>query len=163
MNRIDPIVLAAALGLVALALVLGALAFQYLAHIPPCEMCHWQRWPHIAAAVIGIVGAGLIRAGLLERSAGGVLVAITALLIAGSGAIGVYHAGVEWHWWAGPATCTGPAFQFHGKLDLTAPVVACDRAAWRLFGISLAGYNAIISLGTAIIALVLLARSRKRR
>src|ERR1700733_4056161 len=105
------------LGFAALALVLGALGFQYLAHLPPCEMCHWQRWPHIAAAVIGIVGAGLIRAGLLERSAGGVLVAITALLIAGSGAIGVYHAGVEWHWWAGPATCTGPAFQFHGKLD----------------------------------------------
>jgi disulfide bond formation protein DsbB len=162
MKRADNVWLAAALGFAALALILGALGFQYIGGLPPCEMCHWQRWPHIAAAVVGIVGAALIRLGLVDRSAGNFLVAITALLIATSGAIGVYHAGVEWHWWPGPSTCTGPAFRFQGTLDLNAPVVRCDAAAWRLFGISLAGYNAIISLGLAGIAFVLLARSKRR-
>jgi disulfide bond formation protein DsbB len=163
MNRNGTTSLAMLLGFAALALILGALGFQYLAHLPPCEMCHWQRWPHIAAAVFGIVGAMLIRLGFIDRSASGVLVGITTLLIATSGAIGVYHAGVEWHWWPGPSTCTGPAFHFTGKLDLNAPVVPCDAAAWRLFGISLAGYNAIISLGLAATAFVLLAGSRRRR
>ena len=100
--------------------------------------------------------------GLVDRSAGNFLVALTALFIAISGALGVYHAGVEWHWWTGPSSCTGPAFQYHGTLDLNAPVVACDRAAWRLFGISLAGYNAIVSLGLAGFAFLWLAGARRR-
>lgn len=162
MKRAEPAAIATALGFAALFLVLGALGFQYIAKLAPCEMCQWQRWPHIAAAVVGIIGAMLIRVGLVERGAGNFLVALTALLIAVSGAIGVYHAGVEWHWWAGPSTCTGPAFQFHGKLDLNAPVVPCDAAAWRLFGISLAGYNAIISLGLAAAAFLWLARAKRR-
>ncbi len=75
--------------------------------------------------------------------------------------IGVYHAGVEWHFWAGPSACTGSAFQIVGKLDLNAHVVSCDHAAWRLFGISMAGYNAIISLGAAVIAAVVLAKAER--
>ena len=161
MKKIDAVQLAAFLGLVALTLILGALGFQYLARLPPCEMCMWQRYPHIAAAIIGIGGALLIRIGLVDRRAGGALVVITALLIAVSGALGVYHAGVEWHWWPGPTSCTGPAFQFQGTLDLTAPMVRCDAAAWRLFGLSLAGYNALISLAVALGAFVLLARSKR--
>ncbi|HEY6579013.1 MAG TPA: disulfide bond formation protein B, partial [Rhizomicrobium sp.] len=86
-----------------------------------------------------------------------------ALLIATSGAIGVYHAGVEWHWWPGPQSCTGPAFHYvGGPLDLNAPVVLCDIAAWRLFGISLAGYNALISFALAGIATFLLARTGRK-
>ncbi|MGD0144816.1 MAG: disulfide bond formation protein B [Rhizomicrobium sp.] len=163
MKKIDAVQLAAFLGLVALTLILGALGFQYLARLPPCEMCMWQRYPHIAAAIIGIGGALLIRIGLVDRRAGGALVVITALLIAVSGALGVYHAGVEWHWWPGPTSCTGPAFQFQGTLDLTAPMVRCDAAAWRLFGLSLAGYNALISLGIAAGAFVLLARTKRTK
>jgi len=162
MRRIDPVTLSFALGVCALALIVGALGFQYIGRYPPCEMCQWQRWPHIAAAVIGIVGAGLIRFGLVDRSAGRFLAAITILLIAISGGLGVYHAGVEWHWWPGPKSCTGPAFKFQGTLDLTAPVVMCDAPAWRLFGLSLAGYNAIISLGIAALGAALLMRSRRR-
>ncbi len=161
MKKIDLVQLALTLGIVALALLLGALGFQYLARLPPCEMCMWQRYPHIAAAVVGIGGALLVRGGVIDRRAGGALVAVTALLIAASGVLGVYHAGVEWHWWPGPTSCTGSAFQYHGALDLTAPMVRCDAAAWRLFGFSLAGYNALISLGCALGAFALLARSNR--
>jgi disulfide bond formation protein DsbB len=161
MTKINPVQLAFYLGFVSLALILGALGFQYLARLPPCEMCMWQRYPHIAAAIVAIGGALLIRAGLLDRKLGVPLVVVTALLIAVSGVLGVYHAGVEWHWWPGPTSCTGSAFQFQGTLDLTAPIVRCDAAAWRLFGLSLAGYNALISLGIALGAFVLLSRSKR--
>lgn len=163
MTRINPVQLAFYLGLVSLALILGALGFQYYARLPPCEMCMWQRYPHIAAAIVGIGGAIVIRAGLLDRKLGVPLVVVIALLVAASGALGVYHAGVEWHWWPGPTSCTGSAFRFQGTLDLTAPIVRCDAAAWRLFGLSLAGYNALISLGFALAGFVLLAGSRRTR
>ncbi|HEY1615891.1 MAG TPA: disulfide bond formation protein B [Rhizomicrobium sp.] len=150
-------------GAVALGLLLGALGFQYLARLPPCEMCLWQRWPHIAAAVVGLGGPLLIQTRLLERSAAASLAALAALLLAISGAIGAYHAGVEWHWWPGPSTCTGPAFHYTGgPLDLNQPTVLCDIAAWRLFGLSLAGYNALISFGTAAAGAILLARGENR-
>jgi len=151
--------LAMALGSVSLALILGALGFQYLAGIPPCEMCHWQRWPHIAAAVVGLGGGLVVRSGFLGAGMATPLAWCAVLLIAAAGALGVYHAGVEWHWWPGPQACTGNAFHFNGgKLDLNARVVQCDVAAWRLFGLSLAGYNAIISLTVAGIGAYLLAR-----
>lgn len=161
MRAARPARVAIGLGLLAAALLLGALAFQYLGRLPPCEMCLWQRWPHLAAAVIGLLGGGAISAGAPGRGLGRPLAVLTALLIAVSGVIAVYHAGVEWHWWPGPSQCTGSAFRVTGSLDLNAPVVMCDHAAWRLFGLSLAGYNAIISLGAALIALTMLSRSRR--
>src|ERR1700742_3890226 len=91
------------LGLIALALILGALGFQYIAHFPPCEMCHWQRWPLIAAAIAGIVGGAAV------KDARPVAM-LAILLVAASGAIGAYQAGVEWHWWPGPEACTGTRF-----------------------------------------------------
>jgi len=142
-------------GGVALALILGALFFQYALNYPPCEMCHWQRWPHIAAAVLGL-GAGV----LLRDAKSSLtlpLAVLTILLVAASGAIGVYHAGVEWHWWPGPTACT-TGYVFTGTLDLNAPVPHCDIAAWRLFGISMAGYNALISLTAAAVGAFLLAK-----
>jgi disulfide bond formation protein DsbB len=144
-------------GGVALALLLGALFFQYVLNYPPCEMCHWQRWPHIAAAAIGLGGGLMLQVGTGKNPVAFALAAITILLVATSGVLGVYHSGVEWHWWHGPAACT-TGFVFNGTLDLSAPVPMCDRAAWRLFGISMAGYNAIISLGTAVIGSFLLVR-----
>lgn len=149
------------LGLAAFALILGALGFQYLGRLPPCEMCMWQRYPHIAAGIIGIGGYLLLRGDGFPSSAGRGVAIVTALLIALSGMIGVYHAGVEWHWWPGPQTCTGSAFHTSGALDLNAPVVMCDHAAWRLFGLSLAGYNAVISLVLAATGLTLAARIRR--
>jgi disulfide bond formation protein DsbB len=160
MRRIAPHRIALALGALALALILGALAFQYLGGIAPCEMCMWQRYPHIAAAVVGIGGGLAVTAGLLDRKVGTPISILTILLVAASGAIAVYHAGVEWQFWLGPAACTGNAFA--GPLDLNAPVVRCDVAAWRLFGLSLAGYNALASLGAAAVAAWLLAFRRSR-
>jgi disulfide bond formation protein DsbB len=157
----DRATIALLLGLAASALILGALGFQYLGHLPPCEMCMWQRYPHIAAGLVGIGGYLLLRGHVLPGRAAATVAVVTALLIAISGVIGVYHAGVEWHWWPGPSSCTGSAFHASGALDLNAPVVMCDHAAWRLFGLSLAGYNAIISLALAAAGLVTVARSRR--
>jgi disulfide bond formation protein DsbB len=151
-----PTDIAFALGALALALIVGALGFQYIAHMPPCEMCHWQRWPLIAAAFVGILG-GLF----VKRDAGMAfwLALLVILLVAASGAIGVDQAGVEWKWWEGPQACTGKLMGFHGLDDLNVPgQVRCDLPSFRLFGLSLAGYNAIISLGSALIGLVLLLR-----
>jgi disulfide bond formation protein DsbB len=147
------------MGAIALALVLGALGFQYLDNLPPCEMCHWQRWPHIAAAVVGLVGGMLLTIGVLPARTAPFVAAFAILGVAVAGALGVYHAGVEWHWWLGPQACT-TGFVFNGHLDLTAPVPHCDIPAWTLFRISLAGYNAIFSLGAAALGTVLLVRRK---
>lgn len=149
-------------GASALLLIMGALGFQYLARLPPCEMCMWQRYPHIAAGIAGVGGFFLLRGGILPQRADAAIAIVTVLLIALSGAVGVYHAGIEWRWWPGPSSCTGSAFRSSGAtLDLNAPVVMCDRAAWRLFGLSLAGYNAILSFALAAAGLVLVAANRR--
>jgi disulfide bond formation protein DsbB len=146
-------------GSVALGLILGALAFQYIGGYPPCEMCHWQRWPHIAAVVVGLGGGLLVETGLLDRKLALPLAGLAVALVAGSGALGVYHAGVEWRFWPGPSACTS-AYVPGQVVDLThfGRVPLCDRAAWRLFGISMAGYNALVSLGSAAVAVFVLAR-----
>ncbi len=122
------------------ALLGGALAFQYLGHLAPCEMCLWQRWPHVAALVLGLLAWALG-----NRRA---VVALAAVAVLVSAGIGYFHAGVEYHWWAGPAACTAPAFA-SGTSFITAalasPMIRCDAAAWTLFGVSMAGYNALIS------------------
>src|ERR1700742_2574434 len=112
------------IGLIALALILGALGFQYIAHFPPCEMCHWQRWPLIAGAVVGVLGPMVLKGDTRW------LASVTILLVAISGAIGFYQAGVEWHFFPGPEACTGARFVFHGLDNLNeAGAVGCGVAA----------------------------------
>jgi disulfide bond formation protein DsbB len=144
-------------GAVGLSLILGALFFQYVLNYPPCEMCHWQRWPHIVAAIVGLGGGLLLRLKIIELPIALPLAVLSLLLVATSGGLGVFHAGVEWHWWPGPAACT-TGYVFTGVIDLNAPVPHCDIAAWRLFGVSMAGYNAVISLGAAALGAFLLVR-----
>ena len=141
------------------ALLMGAFAFQYLGGLAPYEMCIWQRWPHGAAILLGLGGGLLAKNRVLSRDAVRALAWLAVLAIAISGAIGVYHAGVEWKLWKGPPACTGLGF-IPGLDDPNAAfkVVMCDVAQWRLFGISLAGYNAILSLGIAAFLASLLAR-----
>jgi disulfide bond formation protein DsbB len=150
---------AMAAGGVSLLLILGALGFQYLADFPPCEMCHWQRWPHIAAAIAGILGGSFLSMRAQKGETAMTLAVLTLVLVAASGAIGAYQAGVEWQFLPGPAACTGPPMLLTGSLtDLNHHVVRCDIAAWRLFGISLAGYNALISFVTVAAGAWLLTR-----
>jgi len=151
---------AVALGL-PLCLLLGALGSQYLGGLYPCEMCHWQRWPHYSAVLIA-AGAFVVPGRAMRRS----LVLIAALLIAVSGGIGVFHAGVEYHWWNGITACTstiaGGATTSAERLAaiMNAPMIRCDVAQWRFAGISLAGFNAILSLGGALTILVLMRKTR---
>jgi disulfide bond formation protein DsbB len=136
------------------ALLWGAIGSQYIGHLVPCEMCMWQRWPHLAAILFALI-AILTRRTPVSR----LFTALAALAILVSGGIGVYHAGVEYHWWLGPPRCTGSGFTSLADL-MKAPTVMCDVPQWKLWNISLAGWNAIISIlsGAAILRLI----SRRR-
>ncbi|WP_448503024.1 disulfide bond formation protein B [Sphingomonas sp.] len=141
-----------------LALIAGALGSQYVGGLYPCEMCLWQRWPHYAA--IALAALAFVVPGSNARAA---LVALAAVGIAASGAIGAFHAGVEYGWWEGMTACTSRVDPAQGdflEALLNAPLIRCDRAPWTLAGISLAGYNAILSLGGALVIAMLLGRSR---
>ena len=136
------------------ALMLGALGSQYIGGLHPCEMCYWQRWPHDAAIVLALFAFGT-----RVNKASHVLVALAALAIMVSGGIGVFHAGVEYGWWEGITTCSTTAAGVSLEDIMRAPVVRCDVPQWTLLGISLAGYNAIISLGAGVAILGLLRRA----
>ncbi|RJT25685.1 disulfide bond formation protein B [Chakrabartia godavariana] len=137
------------------ALMLGALGSQYIGGLYPCEMCYWQRWPHDVAIVLALFAFGT----RVDRAAH-ILVALAALAIMTSGAIGVFHAGVEYGWWQGITTCATTAAGVSLEDIMRAPVVRCDVPQWTLFGVSLAGFNAVISLGAGLIILGLLGRGR---
>lgn len=148
-------------GLYALAMILGALFFQYVLGVLPCEVCHWQRWPHDGAIVVGLGAAALFHFKIIDRDSVRLLAWLTLLLILISAGIGGYQAGFEWRWWHGPSSCTGPRFQLSAHMDLNAPVISCENPSWRLFGLSLAGYNFLISGGVALLGALLLMRKIK--
>lgn len=130
------------------ALLLGALAFQYIGGLAPCALCIWQRWPHLAAVLLGL--AGLAVGGRIIPILGGLAALISA-------AIGVFHVGVEQKWWEGLATCTAGTLDGVSTADLLNPavdvaaVVRCDAIAWQMFGLSMAGWNVVISVALALI------------
>ncbi|MEJ8560608.1 disulfide bond formation protein B [Yoonia sp. GPGPB17] len=128
------------------ALLAGAYLFQALGY-PPCAMCLWQRWPHIAAILIGVVAFRLPGQIMLP--------ALGAIAAATTAGIGVFHTGVERGFWEGPSSCTGG-----GSLDglsgadllaVTGPrVVMCDQVSWELFTLSMPSWNALLSFGLMI-------------
>ncbi|MET4663850.1 disulfide bond formation protein B [Sphingomonas sp. PvP056] len=128
------------------ALLGGALASQYIGGLYPCELCWFQRYPHIVALVLAVL-AFVVPGRGTQR----LLVALAAVAVLVSGAIGVFHAGVEYHWWQGFTECTstmtGPVTL---ESIMKAPIVRCDVAQWTLGGISLAGFNAVFSIAGAI-------------
>lgn len=145
MNGVERRALAPLLGSV--ALLLGALAFQYIGGIAPCPLCIDQRWAHGIAIALGLLVLVWPRRGLAVLAGFAVLV--------GAG-IALYHTGVEQAWWAGPTTCTAPdpgAVPAGELLDriLDTPVVLCDQVAWSWLGVSMAGWNAILSLAIAVL------------
>lgn len=142
--------------LVPLGLMSGALYSQYVGGLFPCEMCMWQRYPHYAAIVLAALS-------FAAKPARDLLVWLATLGIAISGAIGAFHAGVEYKWWEGLTRCA-TNFGSGDALDaiMNAPLVRCDVAPWDFLGISLAGWNAIISLGAALVIAVLMLRKGRR-
>jgi disulfide bond formation protein DsbB len=139
---------------VALGTIVGAWIFEYLGYAP-CELCLWQRWSYYAAIPIALLVA-LAAPGRPDLARAGL--GLLAILWLGSMVFGIYHAGVEWKWWLGPSTCGSQAGFSGGIPDLGAPVILCDTAAIRILGLSLAGWNALISLGLALVALAGLRR-----
>ena len=128
------------------ALLGGAFAFQYIGGLAPCALCLWQRWPHAAAIAIGLV---LLVTGWRGLAWLGMLAALA------TAGIGIFHVGVEQLWWEGLATCTAGSISGISTADLLNPAadvaapVRCDAIAWSMLGISMAGWNAILSLGLA--------------
>jgi disulfide bond formation protein DsbB len=136
----------------------GALLSQYGFGLHPCEMCMWQRWPHVAAIFLALGAIALRGRPPVSRA----LTLLAALAIAISGGIGLFHAGVEYGWWQGLTACstalTGVNAQDILNSIMATPLTRCDVAAWTLFGISLAGYNGILSLAAAIAICILATR-----
>ena len=134
------------------ALLGGAYVGQYGFGLYPCEMCWWQRYPHFAA--LGLAAAGLIVPPYRLWTA------LAALAILVSGLIGGFHAGVEYGWWEGITRCASTIEPGGDALDaiMNAPLVRCDAAPWSLLGISLAGWNFLISTLGALAIFRLLAQ-----
>jgi disulfide bond formation protein DsbB len=144
-----------------MALLGGAMGSQYLGGLHPCEMCYWQRWPHAAAILLAALSFTAPAGSSRSRT----LVLLAALAIAISGAIGVYHAGVEAKIFEGFTTCTanatGATTSELLKQITHAPMIRCDQVQFRFVGISMAGWNAILSLGGAALILLLTLKPRR--
>lgn len=135
--------------LVPAVLLAGALGSQYLGGLHPCEMCHWQRWGHYAAFVFGLLSFALRG----QPDKGRSFVWLAAVGILSSGMIGLYHAGVELDIFEGLTQCTstvsGSAADILKDI-MAAPLVRCDEVQFSFLGVSMAGWNAIVSIGSAL-------------
>jgi disulfide bond formation protein DsbB len=164
--RANPALAAAlAVALGGAAAILGAYFFQFVLKILPCPLCLEQRIAYYVAIPLALMTAVMAARGEYRALVLAALVVIALIVLANAG-LGVFHAGVEWKWWAGPTDCSGPVTGLGQAGDLLArmeatTVIRCDEAAWRFLGLSLAGYNVLISLALAAIALAGVAASRR--
>lgn len=146
------LILAAAGG--SLALLIGAFIFQAFGYAP-CKLCWLQRWPHLAAVLIG----ALILLSGWQR-----LAWLGAIAAATTAAVGLYHTGIERGFWMGPASCSSTGIEGLSTDDLmaqimNAPLVRCNEVAWSLAGISMASWNAVFSI---VLVFVWVAAARRR-
>jgi disulfide bond formation protein DsbB len=167
-NATNPALTAAlAITAIAAATLAGAWYFQLVLDIRPCPLCLEQRYAYYLAIPLG----ALVALAAAKDAPRGVLLAglvILALAAFGNAGLGTYHAGVEWKFWQGPTDCTGPVGNLGSAGDLlarldTEKVIRCDEVQWRFLGLSLAGYNVLISLLMAAIAGWGLALTRRQR
>lgn len=147
-TRLPPLLVLAA----SIATLGGAFLFQYVGGLAPCVLCIYQRYPY--GVTIALSTLTLFLPG--SKSRGGALLLCGLAFLVGAG-IGIFHVGVEQHWWEGTAACTGSldlsgasSLEALRQQILSAPVARCDRIPWSLFGISMAGYNVLISLGLVL-------------
>lgn len=154
----DPAVLAAAaVAAIATATIAGAWFFQLVLDIRPCPLCLEQRYAYYLAIPLAV----LLAISAARRAPRSLLIAgfaVLALTVLANAVLGAYHAGVEWKWWKGPTDCTGPLVDFGSPGSLldslkTVKIVRCDDVQWTFLGLSLAGYNALISLLMGALAL----------
>ena len=135
--------------------ILGAWFFQYGLGLKPCPLCLEQRYAYYFAIPLAVMVALGDQFGASRKVLIAALAAIALGMLWNAG-LGVYHSGVEWGWWPGPTECSGApdAGDAGGLMDRlkTFRVVRCDEAAWRFLGLSLAGYNVLISLALAAVA-----------
>jgi disulfide bond formation protein DsbB len=152
--RADRAALAVALG--GAATIIGAWIFQYGFGYPPCPLCLEQRYAYYFAIPLAV----MLWLGITYGAQRKVIVVGFAAIAAGmlyNAGLGAYHSGVEWHFWQGPSDCSGSLGDLGGGGGLlqqlqNTRVVRCDAAAWRFLGLSLAGYNVLISLALAALA-----------
>lgn len=143
------------LGLASAGVLGAALVFQFGFGYQPCILCIWQRWPYVSVIVLALLAVLFGR----QRGVADALLMVAGLILLGGAGIAAYHVGVEQHWWAGTSSCGAPSGAALTLEELraqvmTAPIVRCDEVAWSLFGISMAGYNVLLSLMLAAVALI---------
>ena len=150
--------------LVPAALLAGAWSFQIWGGLYPCEMCWWQRYAHLVAAALALIAIAVCRQPKLDR----VVLVLAAFAILASGMIGAYHAGVEAHVFKGFTTCTRTVVDSSNPEELMdqimkASPIRCDEVQWRdpVLGVSMAGWNAILSTVFALLILWLTLRRRR--
>jgi disulfide bond formation protein DsbB len=141
--------------LVATATIVAALGFEHLGGYPPCPLCLQERYAYYFAVPASAV-AFLLSQGGATRFARLLLVLI-AVAFAANAVAGIYHSGIEWHWWEGPSTCAGGTPIEWGEGGLAeqledAQIIRCDEASWRFLGLSFAGWSAVISAFLAGVA-----------
>jgi disulfide bond formation protein DsbB len=148
---------ALAIAVIAAATLAGAWFFQLVLDIRPCPLCLEQRYAYYLALPLGLLTA-FAAARHAPRHL--LMAAFVILLVAAlaNAYLGGYHAGVEWKFWQGPTDCSGPLADLGSAGNLlqrleTEKVIRCDEVQWRFLGLSLAGYNLLISLLMAAVAL----------
>jgi len=152
--------------LIALAAIAGAWFFQLVIDLVPCPLCLQQRWPYYIGLPLMAAGLALIGQPGDRLVSFWMFAAAAIVFLIGAG-MGVYHSGVEWGWWQGPTGCsTGAGAPADAGSLLqqmaTTRVVPCDEAAWRFLGLSLAGYNVLVSVAAAGLVLMTMGRMRAR-
>ena len=156
--RTQPVAAAAvAIAALGVATIGGFLFFQFALGYPPCPLCFEQRIAFYIAVPLAVMVLLGLTVGASRKVLLLALLGIAAAMVWNAG-LGVYHSGIEWKWWAGPQDCSGPVTNFGPAGSLldriqNARIVRCDEAAWRFLGLSLAGYNVLISSALAAVAL----------
>jgi disulfide bond formation protein DsbB len=166
-TRLSPPALAAlVVAATGAATILGAYFFQYVLGYLPCPLCFEQRIPYYVAIPLALLMTFAVMWSAPRPVVIAGLALLTLIMLVSAG-LGAYHAGVEWKWWPGPADCSGPLGGIGSAGDLlqrmqSQIVVSCGDAAWRFLGISLAGYNTLISLALAMVAAWGVVKERER-
>src|SRR3954468_2851665 len=155
--RAQPVTAAAVvITIVGLLTIAGFFTFQYVLGYPPCPLCLEQRYAFYVSVPLAAMILLRLSIGFSRKVITLALLAIAVAMLWNAG-LGAYHSGVEWHWWQGPTDCSGavPNFSAGGSLldQINKTwVIRCDEAAWRFLGLSLAGYNVLVSLFLAAVA-----------